>query len=192
MERTREQIAEGITKFAEKNKLSIHPGQDPLKWAGLVLEKGGCPCVPGRNSCPCAYALEDIKELGRCRCGLFANGDYLVTYNNIKNNAKNNKANSTANHASNNLPELNGKARETFMKKAAINGFSIEDKGNLITLRPRGSESQAEITIEDDPGNGYRVVRANGKFAAFSRGYKRKYFEDNVNRWVVEALQHVP
>ncbi len=179
-------------KFAEKNHLSIHPGQDPNKWADLVLAKGGCPCVPDRHSCPCAFALADIQELGRCRCGLFVNDGYLVTYNNLKNHAKDKKANATANHASNNLPELNGHARENFLKKAAINGFSIEDKGDLITLRPRGIESQAEITIKDDPGNGYRVVDANGKFAGFARGHKRKYFEDNVNRWVLEALQQVP
>lgn len=192
MDRSREQIAESIIKFAEKNKLKIHPGQDPYKWAVLVLEKGGCPCIPERKSCPCAFAMEDIKDLGRCRCGLFANKDYLVTYNNLMNQAKNKKSNAAAGLALNNLPELTGKPRENFFKKASINGFSIEDNGSRITLSPRGIESQAKITIEDDPGNGYRVVEATGKFAGFARGYKRKYFEDNVNRWLLEVLQLTP
>jgi ferredoxin-thioredoxin reductase catalytic subunit len=192
MDRSREQIAESITKFAEKNNLHIHPGQDPSKWADLVLVKGGCPCVLGRNSCPCAYALEDIKEFGRCRCGLFANDGYLVTYNNLANHGKNKKSNAAAGQTLNSIPELTGKARETFMKKAAINGFSIEDNGARITLRPRGIESQAEITIENEPGHSFRVVEATGNFTGFARGNKRKYFEDNVNRWLLESLQQAP
>jgi len=192
MDRSREQIAEGIIKYAGKNSLHIHPGQDPYAWAELVLEKGGCPCVTGRNSCPCAFVKEDIKELGRCRCGLFTDDSYLDTYNSLQIQAKNKKKNASADHVLNNVPELIGQSRETFMKKIAINGFSIEDNGTRITLRPRGLESQAEITIEDNPGNGYRVVAATGRFASFNRGYKRKYLEDNVNRWVLEALQQAP
>lgn len=192
MDRSREQIAESIVKFAEKNGLHIHPGQDPYAWAELVLVKGGCPCVPGRNSCPCAFAMADIQELGRCRCGLFTNDNYLENYNSLTNQVKNKKATQSDAHVLNNIPELAGQIRETFLKKASINGFSIEDNGSRITLRPRGIESQAEITIEDTVGNGYKVVEAAGKFAGFARGHKRKYFEDNVNRWVLEALQQVP
>jgi ferredoxin-thioredoxin reductase catalytic subunit len=192
MERSREQIATSITKFAEKNGLHLHPGQDPHKWADLVLAKGGCPCVPERNTCPCAFALEDIKVLGRCRCGLFTNDDYLNDYNNLKNQVKDKKSKASNSQILNNLPELTGRAREIFLRKASVNGFSIEDSGDRITLRPRGIEYQAEITIEDNPGNGYSVVGASGKFAGFARGVKRKYFEDNVNRWLVESLQQAP
>lgn len=127
--------------------------------------------------------------LGRCRCGLFADDGYLETYNSLMSQAKDKKGNQSADSGLNNIPELTGKSRETFMKKAAINGFTIEDNGARITLRPRGIEAQAEITIEDDPGNGYKVVAAAGTFAGFARGQKRKFFEDNVNRWVLEALQ---
>lgn len=83
MKGTREQIAAAIVKFAHDNNLHIHPGQEPLKWADLVIKKGGCPCVPGRNHCPCGEALGDIKELGRCRCGLFCNDGYLVEYDRL-------------------------------------------------------------------------------------------------------------
>jgi len=79
----REEIAEAIIKFARDNDLEIHPGQDPLKWADLVIKKAGCPCVPGRNHCPCEFALEDIKEINRCRCGIFVNGAYIEEYNRL-------------------------------------------------------------------------------------------------------------
>ncbi len=83
----REAIAENIIKFAQDNKLRIHPGQDPLKWGDLLIQRGGhCPCVPGRNHCPCEFVLEDIKELGRCRCGLFCNDAFVKLYDDL--NAK--------------------------------------------------------------------------------------------------------
>ena len=88
MDRTREQIAADIIKFAQDSNLQIHPGQDPLKWADLVIKKDGCPCVPGRPYCPCLLALEDIKQLDRCRCGLFCNGDYLKVYNELNTKKK--------------------------------------------------------------------------------------------------------
>lgn len=192
MERTKDQIVQGITKFAEKNGLHIHPGQDPAKWAELVLVKGGCPCVPGRNSCPCANALEDIKAQGRCRCGLFANDGYLENYHSLKNHSNHNHKAPPDGKVLNGIPKLDGYVRESLLKKCAINGFAIEDHGDRITLRPRGAEHQAEITIEAQDGNGYRVVGASGKYTAFGRGLKRKYFEDNVNRWAFEALRGSP
>lgn len=80
----RETIAEDIIKFATVNNLKIHPGQEPSKWAELVIVKGGiCPCVPGRDHCPCEFVLEDIKEINRCRCGLFVNDAYLEEYNRL-------------------------------------------------------------------------------------------------------------
>ncbi|MBA7539377.1 hypothetical protein ES705_31656 [subsurface metagenome] len=79
----RETIAANIVKFTQDNGLRIHPGQEPLKWADLVIKNGGCPCVPGRSECPCEFVLEDIKELGRCRCGLFCNAAYLREYNRL-------------------------------------------------------------------------------------------------------------
>ena len=80
----RETIAERIIKFAQDNNLKIHPGQEPLKWADLLIKRGGhCPCVRDRDHCPCDFVLEDIKELGRCRCGLFVNGAYIEGYNRL-------------------------------------------------------------------------------------------------------------
>ncbi len=79
-----EAIAGNIVKFAQDNNLKIHPGQEPLKWADLLIKRGGhCPCVPGRNHCPCEFVLEDIKELDRCRCGLFVNGAYIEEFNRL-------------------------------------------------------------------------------------------------------------
>jgi len=81
----RDTIATNITKVAQENNLKLHPGQDPLTWADLVLKKGGrCPCVPGRDHCPCEQVLVDIDELGRCRCGLFVDDAYLEEYNRLR------------------------------------------------------------------------------------------------------------
>ena len=35
----RETIAERIIKFAQDNNLKIHPGQEPLKWADLLIKR---------------------------------------------------------------------------------------------------------------------------------------------------------
>ena len=78
-----ETIAADIIKFAQDNNLKIHPGQEPLKWADLVIKHEGCPCVPGRNHCPCEFVLEDIKESNCCRCGLFCNQAYIEEYNRL-------------------------------------------------------------------------------------------------------------
>lgn len=119
MDRTREQVAESIIKFAERSKLHIHPGRDPYKWADQVLIVGGCHCVPGRSSCPCAFVMEDIKELGRCRCGLFANDDYLENYNSLNSRAKRKKEKVEAAPVFDMLPAMNDKARGKLLKKIA-------------------------------------------------------------------------
>lgn len=188
MGRTREQIAKSIIKYAELNKLQIHPGQDPYKWADLVINKGGCPCVPSRHSCPCAFVKEDIKEFGRCRCGLFTDDGYLENYNGLKGEAKKKKGKTKATPIFEMLPAMNGKAKGALLKKISINGFSIEDNGSRITLRPRGAEATAEVTIEDDKVNGFRVVSASGSYAGFARGQKRSYFESYINRWAAESV----
>ena len=76
-------IAANIVNFAKEHNLHIHPGQSPVKWAGLVIKKSGCPCVPGRKVCPCDAAMDDIDELGHCRCYLFCNDEYLELYNKL-------------------------------------------------------------------------------------------------------------
>ena len=80
----RDRIAENIVKFAQDNKLKIHPGQEPLKWADLLIKHGGhCPCVRDRDHCPCDFALQDIKDQNSCRCGLFVNESYVEEYNRL-------------------------------------------------------------------------------------------------------------
>jgi hypothetical protein len=79
-----EVITAEITKFIQDHKLQVHPGQNVEKHSMLVIAKGGCPCVPGRNHCPCPEALEDIKKIGRCRCGILCNDSYIKTYNALK------------------------------------------------------------------------------------------------------------
>ena len=79
-----ELIAARISEVARVNGLQIHPGQDAVKWAALVIRKGGCcPCVPGRDHCPCEEFLVDIAQINRCRCGLFVNQAYIEEYNRL-------------------------------------------------------------------------------------------------------------
>jgi len=79
-----ELIVARILEVARVNGLQIHPGQDAFKWAALVIRKGGCcPCVPGRDHCPCEEALSDIVQINRCHCGLFVNEAYLEEYNRL-------------------------------------------------------------------------------------------------------------
>lgn len=85
----KEKIARNILRFAEKHNLHILPGHDPYSWAQLVIEEGGCPCVPSRKgNCPCKYALDDIKENHCCRCHLFVDSEYLELYNKLEAEAR--------------------------------------------------------------------------------------------------------
>ena len=84
MEVERGALANTIVEFAQANGLQLHPGQEALKWADLVLKKGGgCPCVPGRPRCPCEESLQDMAEINRCRCGLFCNDAYIKEYDRL-------------------------------------------------------------------------------------------------------------
>ena len=87
----KDKVASDIEAFARENDLQLHPGQSSPSWARLVEEHNGCPCVPDRKECPCAFVLEDIEELGRCRCGLFCNGRYLREYTRLIGQRKGNR-----------------------------------------------------------------------------------------------------
>lgn len=82
---------------------------------------------------------------------------------------------------------MDPKAKGEFLKKISINGFSIEERDNLLILRPRGAEATAEVTIEEVETDVWKVVSASGNYAGFARGKKRSYFESYINRWAVEA-----
>jgi len=80
------------------------------------------------------------------------------------------------------------KAKGEFFKKISINGFSIEEKDNLLFLRPRGAEATAEIIIGEVELNVWKAVGASGSYAGFYRGKKRPFFESYINRWAMEAI----
>ncbi|GAI59783.1 unnamed protein product [marine sediment metagenome] len=84
--------------------------------------------------------------------------------------------------------EMDPKAKGEFLKKISINGFSIEERDNTLTLRPRGAEATAEITIEEVEPDVWRATGAAGRYAGFSRGKKRSYFETYINGWATEAV----
>lgn len=83
---------------------------------------------------------------------------------------------------------MNPKAKGEFLKKISINGFSIEDSGDQLVLRPRGMEGTAEVTIREVSPDDWKVTSASGHYAGFARGQKRKYFEQYINQWTLESL----
>lgn len=83
---------------------------------------------------------------------------------------------------------MDPKAKGEFLKKIAINGFSITDEDNTLTLRPRGMEAEAEVIIQEVEPNVWKVVGASGRYSGFYRGKKRTYFENYINQWVTEAV----
>ena len=83
---------------------------------------------------------------------------------------------------------MDPKAKGEFLKKISINGFSIEESGDMLILRPRGTEAEAEIIIQEVEPNVWKVVGASGRYAGFYRGKKRSYFETYINQWATEAV----
>jgi len=84
------------------------------------------------------------------------------------------------------------KARAEFIKKISINGFSIEDTGDALTLRPRGAEATAEVIIKEVEPNVWQVAGASGAYSGFYRGKKREYFERYINQWSLAAALEAP
>ena len=82
---------------------------------------------------------------------------------------------------------MDPKAKGEFLKKISINGFSITERDNTLTLRPRGMEATAEIIIQEVEANLWKVAGASGQYAGFYRGRKRSYFETYINQWATEA-----
>ena len=84
--------------------------------------------------------------------------------------------------------EVDPKAKGAFLKKLAVNGFSIYERDNQLTLRPRGTEEIAEITIQEVKPDVWKVISASGHYVGFARGKKRLYFEAYIKKWATEAV----
>jgi ferredoxin-thioredoxin reductase catalytic subunit len=78
-------------KIAERRGWRVNPDSDLVRSfaEGLIRSKERygiaiCPCrlATGRKEvdrliiCPCIYAEDDIREYGRCYCGLYVSKDY--------------------------------------------------------------------------------------------------------------------
>ncbi len=79
-------------RVAEKRGWKVNPDKEIVRSfaEGLIKNKKRygiaiCPCrIPtGKReidriiACPCVYAEEDIKEYGRCYCGLYVSEEYI-------------------------------------------------------------------------------------------------------------------
>ena len=83
--------------------------------------------------------------------------------------------------------EVDPKAKGNFLRKIVTQGFSIVERENQLTLRPRGLEETAEITIEEVEPDVWKVVHARGQYVGFARGKKREFFEAYIKRWATQA-----
>ena len=83
---------------------------------------------------------------------------------------------------------MDPKAKGEFLKKLSINGFSIDERDNLLILRPRGAEEMAQIIIEEVKPDTWIVMSASGRYAAFGVGKRRLYFENYIKQWVTESI----
>lgn len=80
-------------------------------------------------------------------------------------------------------------AEESFLTKLSTQGFSIEKTDEALTLRPRGVIEDMSITISHTGKTvPWVVAGASGRYKGFSRGDKRKFFEDTINRLWFQAL----
>ena len=79
-------------RVSKKRGWKVNPEEEVVRAfaEGLLKNKerygiATCPCrmVTGKREidkliiCPCVYAEEDIKEYGRCYCGLYISEEYL-------------------------------------------------------------------------------------------------------------------
>ena len=86
MEEDIKKIAEGYEKYAKQCGFRLNPDRKMVEAivSGLVMnqKKYGaryCPCriVTGNKEedrkiiCPCAYHRSELRETGRCHCGLY-------------------------------------------------------------------------------------------------------------------------
>lgn len=83
---------------------------------------------------------------------------------------------------------MNPQAKGEFLKRISTSGFSITEEGETLTLRPRGAEATAAVTIREVEPNVWNVVSSSGNYAGFARGKKRKYFETNLAGWATQAV----
>ncbi len=87
----REKIYENLAKYASLKGIFLNKDKEFVMQIidGLLKneERYGYRCCPCRLAsgdkekdkdiiCPCVYSLEDIKEYGRCYCGLYVSQDF--------------------------------------------------------------------------------------------------------------------
>ncbi len=83
---TPEEYILNLEKVAERRGWKLNPDRDILieLARGLIANRerygyASCPCRPASGDikkdrdiiCPCVYAEDDIREYGRCYCGLY-------------------------------------------------------------------------------------------------------------------------
>lgn len=59
-----------LTRYASVRGLGISSDAESI--VKRIVDNGGfCPCRAGKHPCPCRFHMLEIKETGKCCCGLF-------------------------------------------------------------------------------------------------------------------------
>lgn len=65
------EFRETIYKYMDEHELALSSRANRIMNM-VEANDGNCPCRPHHKvKCPCPSALEDVREKGRCHCGLF-------------------------------------------------------------------------------------------------------------------------
>lgn len=70
------ELVNSFVKHCRDNNVYVNPYHSLYQWAEKVIEKGRCPCVPTRMSCPCPESIEEFGNEGVCKCMYFMTDKY--------------------------------------------------------------------------------------------------------------------
>ena len=64
-----DELKKKLEQHAEENGLALSSNAERI--IAKIHKLGCCPCRIKFTQCPCSYHLDEVKDLGRCHCGLF-------------------------------------------------------------------------------------------------------------------------
>lgn len=66
----KEEFKKSLEEFCKNKNFKLSEKADKII-DRILIKNGNCPCRMIPTLCPCEYHEEEIKENGRCYCGLF-------------------------------------------------------------------------------------------------------------------------
>jgi hypothetical protein len=71
LSRSKSQIGKSVVLLAIAENFVINPLLGYDYFVKHYIEDGHCACAPERKTCPCPEAINEVKEHGKCKCGLY-------------------------------------------------------------------------------------------------------------------------